>query len=44
MEESERQPTEQEVQFAKQNGIQAAVDKVRRGRVGDRMQEAVYVE
>lgn len=37
----DRQPTNEEVEFAKLNGIQAAVDRVRRGKVGIAMQEAV---
>ncbi|KAG0596401.1 hypothetical protein M758_UG250600 [Ceratodon purpureus] len=39
----DRPPTEKEVVFAKQNGIQAAVDKVRNGSLGCPIQKAVDV-
>ena len=43
MDEFERAPTEDEILFAKQNGIPAALDNVRHGNVSDKMQEAIQV-
>ncbi|KAG0574672.1 hypothetical protein KC19_VG282100 [Ceratodon purpureus] len=43
MSEFERQPTNEEMIFAKQNGIPAAVEKVRHNSSEDKIQEAVEV-